>query len=127
MKIKSIIQFVIIKFLAVLRRANLIAQQSEALIAEARELTTAAEQEFQYGKTAMGLTKETGNKFFSAVARWHYQRCLVKYRLAASKFSEAGKLQVDQNRRRNLEIELQKISKHARYVELSVAAVTNLA
>lgn len=125
MKIKSIMQFVIIKFLAVLRRANLIAQQADALIAEANELSNAAEQEFQYGKTAMDLTRETGNKFFATVARWHYQQCLVKYRLAAAKFYEAGKLTVDQNRQHDLEIELQEISKYARYVELSVAAVTN--
>ncbi len=66
------------------------------LKAEAQELARIADEEVKNGRTARELvsqaTEENKKRAFAEIAAWHTNRAAEKYRKAAARFEEAGKV-----------------------------------
>ena len=73
---------------------------------EARTLTARAVEEMSNGQTTQTLAFEATDKekarIFAEITIWHYSRAAEKYRRAAERFTEAGKIQTARRKAFNL-------------------------
>jgi hypothetical protein len=80
---------------AQLSRAEL--ELAESLYSEAQELAGKAAEEIENGRTTKALAIEAidpeKRRIFAGITVWHNQRAAEKYRKAAERFAEAGKIQ----------------------------------